>query len=456
MDDRIGQQLGNYRLISLLGMGALTKVYLGEHIYLNTLAAIKVSDALLDIRSIFAFKREAGVLAQLVHPNIVRVLEFGVEQDSVAYLVVTYVPRGTFPRNYSNRSPLSPVVILPYVKQLCSALQYAHDKGVVHRDIRPEHILLGDDNEALLDHFGSNWINLLSEKGSMADILKEPSAANLFDYQAPEQLRGISSKASDQYALGVVIYEWLSGERPFKGTGPEIAMQQLNTPPPALHEKLPAIAPQLEQVVLKALAKDPQQRFPSIQDFANAFERACFSEQASLTASAKFPSISPSHALLNVSTPKNSIKLFFSYSHKDEKLRNELAKQLTLLKRNGLISDWYDRDIDAGTEWAHEIDTHLNDADIILLLISPDFIASDYCYNLEMMRALERHENGEASVIPIILRPVTWKETPFGKLQVLPQGGKAVTTWSNRDEAFLHIAEGIRKVVEKSNEKKPG
>ncbi len=126
---------------------------------------------------------------------------------------------------------------------------------------------------------------------------------------------------------------------------------------------------------------------------------------------------------------------------------------MALLKRTGLSTDWYDRDIDAGAEWAREIDTHLNHADIILLLVSPDFIASDYCYNLEMMRALERHQAGEASVIPIILRPVSWKETPFGKLQALPEGGKAVTTWSNRDEAFLHITEGIRKVVEKLSEK---
>ena len=137
----------------------------------------------------------------------------------------------------------------------------------------------------------------------------------------------------------------------------------------------------------------------------------------------------------------------------DEKLRNELAKRLALLKRNGLITDWYDRNIDAGAEWAHEIDIHLNSAELILLLVCPDFIASDYCYNLEMARALERHEAGESSVIPIILRPVSWKETPFGKLQALPEGGKAVTTWSNRDEAYLQIAEGIRKAVEKLSEK---
>lgn len=451
MDDRIGQQLGNYRLVELLGIGVLTKVYLGEHIHLNTLAAIKVLDASSlcksDINFIFRFKREVALLAQLVHPNIVRVLEFGVAEDTLAFMILTYAPYGTFPRKYPKGSCLSPVIILPYVKQLCSALQYAHNHGIVHREIRPEHILLGDNNEVLLDHFGSFLLK---------DIFSgERFSADIAAYQAPEQIRGLPvSGRSDQYALGVVIYEWLSGERPLKGTGfVEITKQRINTPPPALHEKLPTISPQLEQVVLKALAKDPQQRFPSIQDFANAFERACFSEQAPLATSTKFPSVSPSHTLMKVSTPTKGIKLFFSYSHKDEKLRNELAKRLALLKRNGLITDWYDRNIDAGAEWGREIDTHLNSADIILLLVSPDFIASDYCYNLEMARALERHEAGEASVIPIILRPVSWKETPFGKLQALPEGGKAVTTWSNRDEAYLHIAEGIRKAVEKLSEK---
>jgi TIR domain len=127
---------------------------------------------------------------------------------------------------------------------------------------------------------------------------------------------------------------------------------------------------------------------------------------------------------------------------------------MALLERKGLITSWYDCDIDAGKNWENEIAIHLNRADIILLLVSPDFIASDYCYNLEMMRALERHEAGEASIIPIILRPASWKETPFGKLQALPEGGKALTTWSNRDEAFLQVADGIRKVVEQLNEKK--
>src|ERR1700730_7196255 len=143
-----------------------------------------------------------------------------------------------------------------------------------------------------------------------------------------------------------------------------------------------------------------------------------------------------------------AIEVFCSYAHKDEKWRNELESQLSNLKRQGLITSWHDRNISAGTDWAGEIDAHLNRASIILLLISPDFIASDYCYGVEMKRAMERFEAGESYVIPIILRPTYWKGTPFARLQVLPVDGKPVTSWRNHDKAFLEIAKGIRKAVE--------
>ena len=143
-----------------------------------------------------------------------------------------------------------------------------------------------------------------------------------------------------------------------------------------------------------------------------------------------------------------SIEVFFSYSHKDEELRDEMAKHLTILKRQGVITTWHDREISAGTEWAGAIDAHMNSAQVILLLISPDFLASDYCWDIELKRAMERHEVGEARVIPVILRPVdNWYDAPFGKLQAFPTNGKPVTTWSNRDEAFANVAQAIRKGV---------
>jgi tetratricopeptide (TPR) repeat protein/energy-coupling factor transporter ATP-binding protein EcfA2 len=147
------------------------------------------------------------------------------------------------------------------------------------------------------------------------------------------------------------------------------------------------------------------------------------------------------------SKPPVPLEVFYSYSHKDEKLRDKLDNHLTLMQRQGFITEWHDRRIEAGDEWGNEISAHLNSAHIILLLVSDDFIASDYCYSVEMGRALERHEQEEARVIPIILRPVDWESSPLGKLQALPKNGKAVSQWRNRDEAFKNIAQGIRKII---------
>ena len=146
--------------------------------------------------------------------------------------------------------------------------------------------------------------------------------------------------------------------------------------------------------------------------------------------------------------PTNTIEVFCSYSHRDEDLREELDKHIKILERRGVIAVWHDRKIGAGKEWKGEIDKHLESADVILLLISADFIASDFCYGIEMTRALERHDAGEACVIPVFIRPVNWKDAPFGKLQALPTDAKPVTSWENRDEAFVIVSEGIQRAVE--------
>jgi predicted helicase len=143
--------------------------------------------------------------------------------------------------------------------------------------------------------------------------------------------------------------------------------------------------------------------------------------------------------------------LFYSYAHEDEALRSRLNSHLALLRQQGLIEEWYDREILGGSLWEEEINDHLKAARVILLLISPSFLASEYCYSIEMQRAMERHVAGEARVLPIILRPCDWETAPFGKLQALPKDGRPVTTWSNRDQAFTDIAKGIRKVIDTLN-----
>lgn len=141
------------------------------------------------------------------------------------------------------------------------------------------------------------------------------------------------------------------------------------------------------------------------------------------------------------------INLFFSYSHKDEALRNELDKHLIILKRQGIISAWHDRCIQAGSDINKEISNNLKKAQIILLLISSDFLASDYCYDNEMKLAIEKHNKQEVVVIPVILRPCDWKDTPFGQLLATPTDGKPVTKFPTLDDAFLEITNEIKRTV---------
>ena len=147
-----------------------------------------------------------------------------------------------------------------------------------------------------------------------------------------------------------------------------------------------------------------------------------------------------------------ALDVFISYSRQDEALKNELVDfHLKRLQREGKITTWQDRDIEAGAEWAQAIKTNLEKADIVLLLVTRYFLASDYCYETEMQRAVQRHEEGTARVIPIILGHCSWDESEFKKLQVLPTDGKPITSWANREEAFLIVEKGIRQVVDALN-----
>jgi hypothetical protein len=145
--------------------------------------------------------------------------------------------------------------------------------------------------------------------------------------------------------------------------------------------------------------------------------------------------------------PDRPIELFYSYSHKDETMRQRLEAHLSVLKRTGAIAAWHDRKIGAGEEWKQQISDHLERAEVVLLLISPDFLASDYCWDIEMKRAIERHDRGQALVIPIMLRPVDWEGAPFARIQALPRDAVPVSKWPSEDEAFTEIAKGIRNAI---------
>jgi internalin A len=147
-------------------------------------------------------------------------------------------------------------------------------------------------------------------------------------------------------------------------------------------------------------------------------------------------------------TRSQAFRLFYSYSHKDEALRDELEVRLKLLQREGLIQQWHDRQIIPGTDWQQELDTHLEQSDVVLLLVSPDFLASDYCHEIEAPRAIKLYEAGEAIVIPILIRPVDWNSVSFSHIQALPTDLKPVTKWADKDDAWLNVEQGIRQAIE--------
>jgi serine/threonine protein kinase len=268
MADRVGQQLGNYRLTRLLGRGGFAEVYLGEHLRLGTQAAIKILYTHIEDDAVEEFLNETRTVAHLFHPHSVRIFDFDV-QEGTPFLVMDYAPNGTLRQHYPKGKPLPLATTVDYVKQVAGALQYAHDEKLIHRDIKPENMLLGRHNELLLSDFGIALVAQSSRLQSRQEVVGTAL------YMAPEQLRGKPRLASDQYSLGVVVYEWLSGNRPFYGSFSEIASQHMFVPPQPLCEKVPELPRAVEEVVHTALAKEPQQRFASIKAFATALEQAC-------------------------------------------------------------------------------------------------------------------------------------------------------------------------------------
>src|SRR6266849_9049166 len=281
MSDRIGQQLANYRLIRILGQGGFADVYLGEHVYLNTPAAIKILQMRLTDDDKRNFLDEARTIARLKHPSIVRILEYDVV-DSIPFLIMEYAPNGTLRQCHPKGTVLPPETIIPYVRQVAAALQYAHDRKLIHRDVKPENMLLGYKNAVLLSDFGLAVI-----VHSSRDRLQ--TVAGTVTYMAPEQLQGRACPASDQYALAAVVYEWLTGERLFSGSFIEVASQHVLVPPPSLRGKNPALSPAIDLVIQKALSKNAEQRFASVLEFASAFEQVCKAELPKQHTSAPVP-----------------------------------------------------------------------------------------------------------------------------------------------------------------------
>ncbi|BCL78325.1 STKc_PknB_like and PG_binding_1 domain-containing protein [Ktedonobacteria bacterium brp13] len=268
MTDYVGQQFGPYRLLRLIGQGGFADVYLGEHIHLGSSAAIKILYARLIDEYHEHFLNEARTLTRLSHPHIIRILDFGIE-EGIPFLIMEYAPHGTLRQRHPSETQVPLSAVVDYVNQIADGLQYAHDQNLIHRDLKPSNVLIGQRNGLFLSDFGVALMAQTTYSQSLAGVV-----AGTVAYVAPEQLQGKPQLASDQYALGIIVYEWLCGTRPFQGSVIEMWAQHQSAAPAPLRQYVPDLSPEVEQVVLTALAKDPSQRFASVRAFATALEAA--------------------------------------------------------------------------------------------------------------------------------------------------------------------------------------
>jgi serine/threonine protein kinase len=268
-EDRSGERFGDYRLLRRLGRGNFSEVYLAEEMRERREVAIKLLQTPLTNREhVRAFLNEARSF-RLKHPHIVSLLDIGISEQDLPFLVMEYVAGGTMRGRYPKGTQVSLHRVISHTKQIASALQYAHDRQLIHRDVKPENMLWRADDAVLLSDFG-----LVEVAHASSSLNPSEQVGGTLPYMAPEQFQGKPRAASDQYALAVVVYEWMAGARPFQGTTSEILLQHMHAEPPSLVEQLPTLPKQIEQVVFQALAKQPKDRFPSVQDFANALQAA--------------------------------------------------------------------------------------------------------------------------------------------------------------------------------------
>jgi serine/threonine protein kinase len=264
-----GQRLGKYQLIKRLGEGGFAEVFLAEHQYLKHHVAIKVLTIPLNQKEAAKFLQEAQTMVALKHPHIVGCSDFDIEQG-VPFLVMDYVPGGTLRDRHPEGIIVPRTDVVNYVGQVAEGLQYAHDQGVIHLDVKPENMLLDASGKVLLSDFGlARFTHSVSQK------LKLTSLIGTVGYMAPEFIQSTPQAATDQYALAMVAYEWLAGTLPFGGSDERaVAMQQLGTPPPSLRHYDPSIPVAVDEVICAALAKQPEDRYPSVSEFAEALAQA--------------------------------------------------------------------------------------------------------------------------------------------------------------------------------------
>lgn len=419
-NDRVGQNISNYRLARLIGHGGFADVYLGEHVYLKTLAAVKILHARANDAEQPDILNEARTIAQLEHPNIVRLFEFGVD-DGYPFLIMSYAARGSLRNYYPKGSRLPAAQVIEYTQQIASALDYAHKNKLIHRDVKPENMLIGQNEQMLLSDFGLVMMAQTSRSQSSSDL------AGTIAYMAPEQLRGRPRFASDQYALGVVVYEWLCGRRPFNGSFAEIASQQMMEAPPSLCEMEPGLAPEVEQVVLKALAKNPGDRFESVGEFARAL-RDAYGSPSQFTQQFIRPPLTPRTSQLLQFRPveaNQSVATLSSRADSGETVDIPIDEALTSLHGTKAANS---RDTTQMVTWKQP-EEPMNV--LPTQTITPDTDLQTVQHVTSAPRTLPgRHAKGKSVVVLIALILIVTGSVALGFHKVMDQRGTQISTGS--------------------------
>jgi serine/threonine protein kinase len=267
----IGERFGDYKVVRLLGEGGFASVYLGQEVHNKALAAVKLPKE----QQVHDFINELRRTVLLQHPNIIKILDFGIRTpDNAAFIIMEYAPNGSYRDKYPRDTRVPLDVVVPTVKQVASALQYAHDQRVIHRDVKPENLLLNARNLVLLSDFGIATASRTAMT-AYAGQAGQTVITGTYAYTAPEQLKGHPVPASDQYSLAIMVYEWLCGTLPFEGREyiQWLYLHERETPP-SMRNYVPLLPSAVEKVVLRALAKKPEERFERVETFASAIEKA--------------------------------------------------------------------------------------------------------------------------------------------------------------------------------------
>ncbi len=286
MADLSGKTFGQYQLVEPISSGGMATIYKAYQPGLDRVVAIKVLPEFLLTQSGFLerFKIEAQAIAKLDHPHILPVYDYG-EAERTPYLVMKYVPGGTL-KDLIAQGPIAPRQAAPLLRQMAEALEHAHQQGVIHRDVKPSNVLLQDGRWVQLMDFG-----LAKLMTSTSNITASGTGVGTPDYMSPEQAQGLPvDQRTDIYSLGVVVYQMLTGDVPFHAETPmAVMLKQIVEPPPPLRLKNPDISLEVEQVVLKALAKAREGRYAHALEFAEAYEFAL--DSAATLPTAQTPSV---------------------------------------------------------------------------------------------------------------------------------------------------------------------